>query len=449
VVTLNRRFVRSFRRTTPSAPVLALINAGLVAFADVLLSPYLVALIVAGLGGDRWQVALPLVIVGASWALSVPLRNALARLTPPGRYLATTTGILRTVSAFLISWILYIADDVDPARQVETLLYCYGAYAVASAINLPTTRGLIAASTPTMRAGTIFTNQRLIGAGAAVAAAVVILAALRGEPTGVLDVAGVLIVLAAIAVAAATWFQFMTTLSAVRALHPSTTPRGHTWSGLGNPALRRLLFYRLVVGLSTIADPFLILYATTELGFELWYIGLALVLYTSAQALGSIFGPAWARRAGPRTLVVLASFSRMFAIVITLTLPSIVETSTYTDRLDDNHPAALAFAIGFGMLGFASYLQGLGSQRYLTDVVPAAERTAATSLVNVVLGAVAFAPLLGAWLIGEYDTQRLLVVTVVVCFVALLVSGLLFDTAPRVVRPAGSWRQARAARRAT
>jgi hypothetical protein len=448
VVNLNRRFVRSFRRTTPSAPVLALINTGLLAFADVLFNPFLLSALIFLLGGETWKIATPLVISGASWSLSVPIRAVMSRVSPPGRYLATASGVIRTAAAVLIAWLGYFADDVERARLIDLLLMCYAAYLIASAFNLATIRGLIAASTPAIRAPALFRLQRILAGASSVAGGIVAIYALRSNELEFYKNVGVLFLLGAVAVAAATWFQFMTTVAATRATVPVSGPRGGIWNALTNPAVRRLLGFRFLIGLSALADPFLIVFGIQELGFDIFYIAAAIATFAGGQLLSALVAPRWSEHRGPRGILLTSAVFRLVAIVLALALPSLSRTTLYTDRFDTNWQATLAFAGLFALLGISAYLQGIGSQRYISDVVPAGGRVATISLANVILAVTAASPLLGAYLIEQYDLETLLIVSTVLAFVGFASGGLLFDPSPRQIRQQGTWRQRRTVRRA-
>jgi hypothetical protein len=449
VVTLNTRFVRTFRRTTPSAPVLALINASLQAFSDLLFSPYLLATLIFLLGGSSWKIGLPIAISGAAWAISVPVRSVLSRISPPGRYLATVSGVVRSGAAALIAWLGYFADDVEPKRMIDLLLMCFAVYAVASAFNLTTTRGLIAASTPAIRAGSLFAMQRFFGGAASVLAGVVAIYALRSHDLDFYKNIGVLYLLGAVGVAAATWFQFMTTVAATRAINPPTTGRTSLWQTVSNPAVRRLLGFRFLTCLATLADPFILMFGLKELGFDLFYIGVAITLYAAGQLAGALVGPNWVSHRGPRGILLGASVARLMAIVLALTIPPLSRTTAYTDRFDTNWQATLAFVALFALLGVSAYLQAVGSQRYIYDVVPVANRLSTISLGNLLLAVGAAAPLLGAYLIEQYDLETLLIVATSLAFVGFASGGLLFDPSPRAIRRQGAWRQRRTVRRTT
>lgn len=448
MINLNPRFVRTFRRTTPSAPVLALINSGLHAFAEILFNPFLLSAVIFFLGGEAWKIALPVVISGVAWALSVPTRALLARIAPPGRYLATSTGIIRTTAVGLIAWISYFADDIESTtRLIDLLLMCFAVYMVASAFNLVTTRGLIAASTPAISATSLFRLQRIIAGATSLTGGVVAVYALRSDELVFYKNVGLIFLLGAVATAAATWFQFMTTVAATRTTVPVSRPRASNWGTLANSAVRRLLGFRLLIGLSTLADPFLIVFGFRDLDFELFYAAAAVATYAGGQLIAAVALPRWVAHRGARGTLLAGSLMRLVCIGLILAIPSFSRTALYTDRFDDNWQATLAFVAGFAFLGVAAYAQGVGSQRYIFDVVPLASRGAATSLANIVLAITACAPLLGAYLIEQYDLETLLIVALALAFVGFASSGFLYDPSPRTVRRQGAWRQRRTVRR--
>jgi hypothetical protein len=420
----------------------------LLAFADVLFNPFLLSALIYLLGGETWKIAMPLVISGASWSLSVPIRSILSRISPPGRYLATVSGVIRTAAAVLLAWLGYFADDVEPTRLIDLLLICFTAYLIASAFNLATLRGLIAASTPAIRAPSLFRLQRVLAGISSVAGGVVAIYSLRSNELEFHKNFGVLFLLGAIAVGAATWFQFMTTVAATRATVPVSGPRGGIWNALTNPGVRRLLGFRFLIGLSALADPFLIVFGIEELRFSPFYIAAAIATYAGGQLVSALIAPRWSEHRGPRGILLTGSVFRLIAIVLAVTIPPLSRTSLYADRFDTNWQATLAFVGLFALLGISAYLQGIGSQRYISDVVPAGGRVATISLANVVLALTAASPLLGAYLIEQYDLDTLLIVATVLAFVGFASGGFLFDPSPRIIRQQGTWRRRRAVRRA-
>jgi hypothetical protein len=430
--------------------VLALINSGLHAFADILFSPFLFAVVVYLLGAETWKIALPVVVSGVAWSLSVPIRALLARITPPGRYLATATGIIRTAAAAFIAWLGYFATDIESAiRLADLLLICFAVYLVASSFNLATTRGLLAASTPAIAARPLFRLQRIIAGGTSLAGGIVALYALRSDELTFYKNVGVIFLLGAVATAAATWFQFMTSVAATRAIVSPTRVRGGIWQSVGNSAVRRLVGYRFLIGLSTLADPFLLIFGLQELQFELFYVAAAIAIYAGGQLVAALVLPNWVGSHGPRGTLLAGSLMRLLALGLVLTVPSFSRTSLYTDRFDTAWQATIVFVSAFGFLGIGAYAQGVGSQRYLNDVVPAANRGAATSVANIVLAITACAPLPGAYLIEQYDLETTVTVALVLAFVGFAASGLLYDPSPRTVRRRGAWRQRRSIHRTT
>jgi hypothetical protein len=385
---------------------------------------------------------------GLAWSLSVPLRAMLARISPPGRYLATATGIIRTGAAAYLTWLGYFAKDIPSAlRLADLLLVCFAVYVAASALNLATIRGLIAASTPGIAALPLFRLQRLIAGISSVAGGIVALYALRSPDLFFYKNIGVIFLLGAVATAAATWFQFMTTVAATRAAQPVARSQGGLIRAFGNPAVRRLLGFRLVTGAATLIDPFLLVYGLQELNFPLFYAAAAVGIYAGGQVLAANLLPVWVQRHGSRSNLLAASLLRFLAITSMLTVAVLAETTLYTDRFDTPWQATLIFVGAFALLGIASSAQVIGGQRYIADVVVAADRHTVTVLVNLVLAFTACAPLLGAFVIEQYDLTTAIVVALVLAFAGFAANGLLYDPSPRAIRRQGAWRHRRETRR--
>jgi MFS family permease len=153
------------------------------------------------------------------------------------------------------------------------------------------------------------------------------------------------------------------------------------------------------------------------------------------------------QRHGSRSNLLGASLLRFLALTVVLTVPVLAETTLYTDRFDTPWQATLVFTGAFALLGISAHAQAIGGQRYITDVVAAADRHATTVLANLVLAITACAPLLGAFLIEQYDLKTAITVALVLAFTGFAANGLLYDPSPRPVRRQGAWRHRRATRR--
>jgi len=143
---------------------------------------------------------------------------------------------------------------------------------------------------------------------------------------------------------------------------------------------RLFIVVRLLVGLSGLALPFYVIFATDGLGLGEGVVGL----YTSAQVIGNmvggvLLGTLHERRGGRRAIqagVASGALAPLWALVLPLWLP-------------DGHPwLAYGYGLAFVALGMfqSTFMQGFFN--YLLDMTTAEERATYIALSNTIQGAV-------------------------------------------------------------
>jgi MFS family permease len=216
---------------------------------------------------------------------------------------------------------------------------------------------------------------------------------------------------------------------------------------LADPNFRRFLTFRVLLSLSTLLDPFLIIFAATNFGLVTADIGGYVGGYIIAFVLGRLaFTPVWAalaRRHGEKSSLQVAALVRLLPPLLALILPYLGATDLYRDRLSDRVSLATLFGIAFVALGAAVAGQGRGNFGYLEEVAPIRLRAAYAGLTNAVLALVAFVPVVGGLILDRSGFDALFLTAALLGLIAVFASGALTDTYVRTHPTAEAWRMRR------
>jgi len=438
-VFLTLRSRQSLRRQNRLAPVYAIANGALQAIADTILQPVIVlAAITFLLGGSNREIAAFAVIALAAWSLAPVVTIALRAVVSRPYLIVFAAGIVRIVGAILIGFVGFRIDDLSTGKIVGTLLVAWVIYEAGSALAGQASAGLVVTSVGRHRQSSIFRRRSVVAIVAAVAAALACRSAFGSNET-FQTALGLVLLLAALAALAATWFQLSIPGGVSLTPSPPIT-RSSLVAPFRTVPFRRFIAFKVLLALVAAVDPFLVVYGFRELGLQVEYIGLALVAYTLGHLAGQLVWPRWIAGHSPRIPFQVATLLRLLLLTWILAVPELASSSWYTDRFDDLTVAMRGFAIGFALLGLAANVGNAANQRYLLDIVPRGATQGPILVANIIAAITAFAPFGVAWLLGRYDLERILWAAVGVAIVALLASGLLVESRVRVRAAAGSWR---------
>lgn len=200
---------------------------------------------------------------------------------------------------------------------------------------------------------------------------------------------------------------------------------------------RRFLAFRVLLSSSAAVDPFLFLYAVTRLGAPPSSIGT----YAVAGVLGWVAtSPAWLwleRSSGPRAVLQSAAVLRLVAPAIALSMPYIADTPVGRGQLEFGSLARALFALGFFAIGAALAAQSRGNSGYLTPLATWHQQSAYSGITNAVLVIVAFAPVVGGYLIQRFSYEVLFMSAIVVGLAAVFASSWMVEVAPMPRGPIG------------
>lgn len=428
---------------------LGIAGAALAALAETLVLPTIVLPYFVGRISESFAVVgfVPAVGIGL-WALArIPAAIVVA---PQRRKLpwAIAAALIRAAAMALLASVCFRAEAGINPQLRNAFFVCFVAYSLASGFASVPTAAVLAKAIP-QESRELFFRQRNIWGGAAAIVAGLVVAQLLGtsglaEPR---DYA--LLFLAATVCQTATAFFIATLREPLRVprtrLPPPAAIAGGMGRALADANFRRFLGFRLLFSLSTLADPFFVIFAVSRLAVAPSILG-AYVIALAVGRLASV--PLWtalARRYGEKTTLQVAALVRLVAPLLALLLPKVIATELYRDRVDDNRVLAGLFGIAFLAIGASLGGQARGNFAYLTEVAPARLRASYVGLTNVSLAVVAFAPILGGVLVDRLGYEWLFLIAALIGFAAVFASGALTDTHVRTRPTTAAWRLRRVA----
>lgn len=442
-----RRFSTDRRGLTLNV-FLGIAGAALAALAETLVLPTIVLPYFVG------QISYSYTVVGLVPAIGIGLW-ALARfpaallVAPQRRKLPWAIGaaLIRAAATALLAAVCFRAEEGAREPLRNAFFICLIAYSLASGFaSVPTAAVLVKAIPHDGRE--LFFRQRNIwgGIGGIVAGLVVAQLLSDAGPAFPRDYA--LLFLAATVCQTATAFFIATLREPIRVPGTRLPPVGTMVGGMGRALAdanyRRFLGFRLLFSLSTLADPFFVIFAVSELAVAPSILGA----YVIALVVGRLAStPLWsglARRYGEKSTLQVAALVRLVAPLLALMLPYVSATDLYRDRVDDNRVLAGLFGVAFLAIGASIAGQARGNYAYLTEVAPSRLRPSYVGLTNVALAVVALASILGGLIIDRSSYRVLFLAATLIGLAAVFVSGALTDTHVRTRPTAAAWRLRRA-----
>lgn len=394
------------------------------------------------IGGTWMQMATFLVASMVAWSAAPLLLTMVRGFTASLRPLTWTALLARLLAIGTIGWVGLNLSDWSADRILGLLLSAWIVYQAANALTSQSSAP--AALNVLSRGGRLryLRWRHLVVALVTLGAGWLTYRLFSGSTSLATDLRSVL-VLAALGTVGASWFAALMLFgrtSLAPSLHGPSLLRGMRLA-LGNAAVRRWMAYRLLLAAVAAFDPFLIVFGLSQIGVDIYLIGVAMAAWAVGQVVGSWLWPWVVGKLGPRIVFQLAALCRLALLVWVVALPSLVATSAFTDRFSSPRDAWLAFGVGFVFLGLSAAAGSAASTPYLMRITSTAN-LAATGLVTN-LGAVVggFLPLAVAWSLDRYDDERVFWVGIGLGVVALLASGLLMTAGARIRNPGGAWRR--------
>ncbi|CAA9557177.1 MAG: hypothetical protein AVDCRST_MAG43-1559 [uncultured Thermomicrobiales bacterium] len=427
------------RRTNAFTPINGVLSGLLQAVADTILHPVvLLAAVAFLLNGSYYQVAGFTVITLASWTLSAVVLSTFKRLVARPYPILIGACVVRLLSVSLLAVTAFRSPHWDPGDVIRTLLVGFFLYQVSSAIIGHVSVAFLSDALRTAKRSVIFRQRAVIGSIITVISGAVVWS-VNGSVADVRAALGVLFILAAISTAASTWFLFAIPAGKRQGRTGDSTSGepGEILRPLRSRPYRRFVLFRILLGLSAAADPFIIVFGIRRVGLDLGEIGLALVALAIGHLCGWVIWPQWVVRQSPRTAFQIAALLRVFALTVSIGIPAIATSTLYTERFANPDAAIRLFLALYVLIGLSMSAHAAANQRYLMDLSATVPLHQTVLTTNAVHGILAFAPLAAAYVIGRTSLDQMLWIAAGLAFIALLASGSLVEPRFSINRRAG------------
>jgi MFS family permease len=202
----------------------------------------------------------------------------------------------------------------------------------------------------------------------------------------------------------------------------------HIWQG--DSRLRHITLARLLFALSTMAFPFYVLYATTELRLPARTIGTFVLAQTIGTLLASLFLGRVADQRGPRLVIQIGT-----ALVLTAPLLALAVIATQGNGTSLPSLLSRAYVWVYVCMGLAENLLMLGFVNYMLEISPPDQRTIYMGAGNAIASLGVLGPTFAGWLLGR-TTYGVLFVISLLFGIAALVTALRMQNSRRSAGPA-------------
>jgi len=167
------------------------------------------------------------------------------------------------------------------------------------------------------------------------------------------------------------------------------------------------MLVRLTASFSSLAMPFYVLYATTELGISINQVGI----FVAARMVGAIISNLlWAQLSdhiGNRIVIVLCTVIGTLVPLLAILAHSV---------------GGMLMVIVFVLIGFSISGGIIGYKNYLLEIAPEPSRPAYLSLDGTLFGAMMFLPILGGVIADAFSYRTVFMLVLVVLTTASLLS---------------------------
>lgn len=426
---MNPASTQSHLLRTPTAEELARLHSWvqvwLQRLVDAILQPStFLAAVVWLFGGTYADVAVIAVAAAMSNALgSVIMPLALAKVDDI-RLVLLGASMVRAAASAIIAVVGWKAGSLGAETVVLWLVIGVLFYQVSSVANVSRNpRSFIANQDQPTSAR----SRQFVGAVAGVFGGIVAWRALGNGELGFEDAAGMLLFLAGSASLGSVWFQ-VTAPVRYRDLHQKLPVPA--WSEvqevLGNKEVRRYITVRLVFGLATFADPFLIIFGMMHMRLNLWYVGAVVLSVVLAQIVGGAIWTFFGDMPGSRKAIQFAAILRFAALTLAVAVPFLGTSWWYRATFDGPAVASWLYVSVFFLIGLSQNTLSRNEQHYAMNRLRDGRLFPALDLVlNAILVVTALTPFLGVLLIEATSLRMTIAIAAGVSFVAFLSTAFL------------------------
>lgn len=403
-------------------------------FVDAILQPItFLAAVIWLLGGAYGDIAIVAIATGISYALGgVVMPFALAKVENIRLLLLGANGV-RAIASLLMIVIGWRSQSISSPTLVLLLVIALLMYQLSSVVNVSRNpRSFVANQDQPTSAR----SRQVVGALAGIAGAIIAWRTLGNAQLEFKQAFGILIVLAGLASLGSIWFQVTAPLR-YQDIHAKLPVP--TWSEfqqvIRNSEIRRYLLIRLVIGLATLADAFLIVFGLYKLGLGSGYIGAAMAAVVLAQVIGGSLWTFLGDMPGSRRSIQLATALRLGALTLAVAVPYLGSSTWYRSIHESDRLASWLFVTVFFLLGLSQTTLTRNEHHYaMRRLDQGTLYPALDLLLNSLLVVTAFTPVLGVMLINAFGLSTTMAIATIISFIAFLGTAFLVArrTLPRI-----------------
>lgn len=420
--------------------IVALLQAVSSSLATGLILPIVVlAAYVALLTDDLYRIALVPALVFGLWNLGALVAGRVTRDRVRLLPWAFGAGAARAAAIGALAYVAYHTNPAEDDRLTAFFL-CLGAYGFASGFTSAPLDALLQKSFESSSRAQLFTGRAFWGVLAAVLSGVVVRSVFEPDGPATQRAFAYLFIAAAGCLASAAFFTLLVK-EPVRRLSSARHGAHASWlAGLGDRVMRRYLLFRIALAAVGMLDVFIVVYAMRELSFDRTFLGVYVIAFCAALAIGLPLARTVGLRRGGRAVLQASTWMKLIAPLLLLTIPYLRDSADVADRVSGDRFYLWMLVVCFAALGLSLAFQGAGNFQYLSEIAPATNRAGYFATANVALMLATLFPLLGAWIVEGWDFQRLFGVAAAVALLAVLLSGILVDNRIVASRPAAATR---------
>lgn len=414
---------------TPTAEELARLHSwtqvSLQRLVDAVLQPstFLAAMIWL-FGGTFMDVAVVAVAASMSYALgSIVMPIALSKVSDIRLVLLGASGV-RAAASLMIAIIGWRAPQMNHDNTVLWIVVAVLFYQVSSAANVSRNpRSFIANHDQPTSAR----SRQVVGAIAGLVGGLIAWRTLGNRQLEFDEAAGMMLFLGGMASLGSVWFQVTAPLRYTD-LHQKLPVAA--WTDVEhvfrNDEFRRFTAVRTLIGISALADPFLIIYGLVEMRLSLWHVGAVIATVVFAQVVGGGLWTLLGEMPGSRRSIQVAALLRFGALTLALAVPFFAQSSWYQSNFESQRFANWLFVAVFFFLAFAQNSLTRNEQHYAMQRLGDGRLFPAADLVlNIIVVLTSLTPIIAVILIQSYSLRFAVTIAASVSFVAFLATALL------------------------
>jgi hypothetical protein len=396
-------------------------NGVMMTLVEALIAPTLVlAWFVSRLGAPNIVVGTLPAILAGGWFLPQLIVASRVQGLPYVMKWYRTVGIVRTIAlGLLVPATIALADY--PTLLLFAFFFLYIIYSFGGGVSGIPWLEMVGKVIPPRRRGTFFGMRSFWGGVLALAAAGPIAAIMSEELWGLTFPYNfaLLFGLATVGVGIGIWAW--SSIREPAATHSAQPVSLRNLLRRGMEATRtdrdyrNFMVSRILMSLATIADPFYVVYAKTQLGAPAATVGLYLGALSIASLLSNFFWSPLADRASNRTLMMWT-----VASVAVVPLTAIV-ISLFHGTVDDG-VLFTSFAAVFILSGLAVGGARIVNNNMLLTIAPPMERPTYIGFLNTLLGIVIFVPVIGGAVVDTLGFGVLFVASFLVTMLGMVAS---------------------------